>query len=146
MLQYTVIYLAAICIQPMPVNISLGLWTISVMEEAGKGSYGRRAEFLPPLHGQLKSGARWSAGVACSAYILSPHIESCTPWCGNNHHNTQGIINGTVVFRYHRLTCVQLAQPWAKYKALTAPECTWGFFVEVCRWLKTYFAKSTYKL
>lgn len=138
------IYLAAICIQ-QPVNISLGLWTISVLEEAGKGSYGIRAEFLPPLHWQLKSGAGWIEGVACSACVLSPHIESCTPWCGNNHHNIQGIIKETVAFRYHRLTCVQPAQPWAKYKALPAPEWT-CFFVVVCHCLKTYFAKSTYEL
>lgn len=64
---------------------------------------------------QIRS--RGEEGLACSACALSPHIESCTPWCDNNHHNTQGIINEMVVFRYHRLTCVQPAQPWAKYKA-----------------------------
>lgn len=46
-LQYTMIYLAAICMQQMPVNISLELWSISVMEEAEEGLSGRGEAFLP---------------------------------------------------------------------------------------------------
>lgn len=104
----------------MPLNISLGLWTISVMEEAGKGSYGRRAEFLPLLHWQLESGAGWSEELACYACVLSPHVEFCTPWCDNNHHNTQSIINEIVGFRYHRLTCVHQHSPGLS----TRPHCS----------------------
>lgn len=53
------IYLAAICMQQMPANISLGLWTISVMEEAEEGSSGRGAAFVP-----AGAGARWCEGLA----------------------------------------------------------------------------------
>lgn len=97
---------------------------------------------IPPLHWQLKSGAGWSEGPACSACVLSSHIESCTPWCDSNHHTTRGIVNETVVCRYHRLTCVQHSPGLS-----TRPHCSRVnfFFLEVCHWLKTYFAKSTYE-
>lgn len=112
-LQYTIIYLAAICIQQMPVNISLWLWTISMMEEADEGSYGRRAEFLPPtLIAQIRSRVEWGTSMFCMCFVPSYWVL-----CDNNNHNTQDIINETVVFSYYRLTCVRPAQPWAKYKA-----------------------------
>lgn len=40
------IYLADICMQQMPANLSLELWTISMVEETEEGLFGRRAAFL----------------------------------------------------------------------------------------------------
>lgn len=69
------IYLAAICIQQMPVKISLGLWTISMMEKQMKADMEEQRFFLHYIDSsnQEQGGVRdyHVLRVFC-AHILSP--------------------------------------------------------------------------
>lgn len=47
------IYLADICMQQMPVNISVELWTISMVEKTEGGLFGKRTALL--------SATEWTA-------------------------------------------------------------------------------------
>lgn len=67
------IYLAAICMQQMPANISVELWTISVVEEAEEGSFGKGAAFLSASTWTAQSRSRVGKGARMFCMYFMSH-------------------------------------------------------------------------
>lgn len=83
------IYLADICMQQMPVNISVELWTISMVEKTEGGLFGKKnsTSFCYRMDSskqeQCRIGDMHVLHIVCAAY-MKWLIWSYTPWYDKN--------------------------------------------------------------